>query len=354
MARAFLRLVAKCSLFEGAIFGFARAIAKKPSQNYRPGTQKREIDVVYLWVNDQDAAWQQKRSKYRPDGETAISSAKSRFRQFEELICSIQLLAANAEFVKRVFIVVDEQKPPLELIARELPFEVVVVNHSDFIPAKYLPTFNSRAITAHVHKIPGLSERFLFCNDDVFIARPSIIDDWFDGQKLRLRFTETAFPAQETLEPNEVLYRARWKTKSLADGKGWRVSDRMPQHAALPLTKSIMDEIWKLFPSELDQTSAAKFRSSQAVLPELLAFYFALGSNLAAVPENATYKYVPMNEASGIAPLIDLALKPNHFLSICLNDVSVVSRANSISEKALKARYRRTLDYLIYTVSGRE
>jgi len=253
-----------------------------------------------------------------------------------------------------VFIVVDEQTPPLEQIKRELPFDLIVVNHADFIPAKYLPTFNSRAITAHVHKIPDLGERFLFCNDDVFIARPSSIDDWFEGQKLRLRFTETAFPAQETLEPNEVLYRARWKTKSLADGQGWTVSDKMPQHAAIPLTKSIMTELWKLFPSELDQTSAARFRSNQAVLPELLALYYAIGNNLAAVPENATYKYVPMNEASGIAPLIDLALKPRQFLSICLNDVSVVGSANAISEAALRARYRRTLDYLLSTVSGRE
>lgn len=349
-----MRLAAKFSLFEAAVFGFARAIAQKPSESAGSVAQPREIDAVYLWVNDQDAAWREKRAKFRPDGETTVSSAKSRFRQFEELICSIQLLAANAAFVKRVFIVVDDQKPPLELIARELPFEVVLVNHSDFIPAKYLPTFNSRAITAHIHKIKGLSERFLFFNDDVFIARPSTIDDWFEGQKLRLRFTQTSFPAIETLETNEVLYRARWKTKSLADGQGWTVSDKMPQHATIPLTKSIMTELWKLFPSELDQTSAARFRSNQAVLPELLALYCAIGNNLAAVPENATYKYVPMNEASGIAPLIDLALKPRQFLSICLNDVSVVGSANAISEAALRARYRRTLDYLLSTVSGRE
>jgi hypothetical protein len=352
--RGYLRLAAKFSFVEGTIFGLARAIGKNPAEKFSSLPQKREIDVVYLWVDDQDPTWQKKRAGHRPAGESAVSSAKSRFRQFEELICSIQLLAANAPFVKRVFVVVDEQQPRLEKITRELPFEVVVVNHAEFIPAKYLPTFNSRAIAAHLHLIPGLSERFLFCNDDVFIARPSTIDDWFDGQKLRLRFTETAFEALETLEPNEVLYRARWKTKALADSKGWHVSDRMPQHAAYPLSKKILTEIWRLFPKELEQTSAARFRSSEAVLPELLACYFAIGNNLAAASETSSYKYVPMNEASGIAPLIDLALKPNHFLSICLNDVSVVSGKNSISDKALEARYRRTLAYLLQTVSDRK
>lgn len=332
----------------------ARAFAKDSSQKVVALPQEREIDVVYLWVDDQDPTWQKKRASYRPDGESTISIAKSRFRQFDELVCSIQLLAANAPFVRRVFVVVDEQAPPLDLIKQKLPFEVILVNHTDFIPGKYVPTFNSRAIAAHVHKISGLSEHFLLFNDDVFIASPSELEDWFDGDKLCLRFTDTVFPAQDSLEQNEVLYRARWKTKALADEKRWNVSDRMPQHSAFPLTKSVMAEIWKLFPIEMDQTSSAKFRSSQAVLPELLAFYYAIGNSLASTPKNTSYKYVPMNEASGLAPLIDLALKPNHFLSVCLNDVSVVSSANSISERALRARYRRTLAFLIYTFSGRK
>jgi hypothetical protein len=222
------------------------------------------------------------------------------------------------------------------------------------MPAEYLPTFNSRAIAAHLHLIPDLSERFLYCNDDVFIARSSTIGDWFEGDKLRVRFTETAFPDLETLADDEVLYRARWKTNALAQARQWRVSDRMPEHAAYPLTKSILASLWKLFPEQLAETSSARFRTSQAILPELLAFYYAIGNGLAVAPEGSSYKYVPMNEASGLAPLIDLALKPNRFLSVCLNDVSEVNKTNSISEKALALRYRRTLAYLLSTISGRE
>ena len=352
MIRSLLRFAAKCGPVEAAVFGLARVIGGKAPKREQLSVA-REIDAVYLWVDDQDPAWQAKRANYRPDSESKVSTSVSRFRQFDELLTSIQLLAANAPFVKRVFIVVDNQRPRLELIKKELPFEVVLVNHKEFIPSKYLPTFNSRAIAAHLHLIPGLSERFLYLNDDVFIARPSTVDDWFDGSKLRVRFTDTAFPALSSLEPNEVLYRARWKTKALADGKGWKVTDRMPEHSAYPLTKSILGELWQLFPKELEVTSAAKFRTSEAVLPELLAFYFAIGNDLAVSPEGSSYKYIPMNEASALAPLVDLALKPNRFLSVCLNDVSVVEPANSLTEKELRARYRRTLAYLLTTISGR-
>lgn len=313
------------------------------SANIKPGT--REIDAVYLWVDDQDPAWQAKRALHKPSGETAVSIAPARFRQFGELPTSLELLATNAPFIKRVFIVVDNQKPNLERLG-QLPFEVVLINHSEFIPAKYLPTFNSRAITAHLHLIPGLSERFLYFNDDVFIARPSQITDWFDGQKPVLRFTETRFPERSNLKTKEVLYQARWKTHDLAVSKKWQVTDRMPEHAPYPLTKSIMTNIWTLFKKELEVTSASRFRSSEAILPELLAFYFAIGNEQFASPKGSTYKYVAMNERSALAPLLDLALKPNGFLTVCLNDVSEVSKSNAMSQLALRARYRRVLGFM--------
>lgn len=85
-------------------------------------------------------------------------------------------------------------------------------------------------------------------------------------------------------------------------------------------------------------------------MPEQLAFYYAGGNGLAKPAENLTYKYVPMNEASGIFPVIDLALKPNRFLTICLNDVSEVTSNNRMSERALFKRYARVLRFLESTV----
>jgi len=343
--RALLKTVAKFSPAEALVFGLAKVVGGGKG-NHDDVAQVRDVDAVYLWVNDQDPTWQAKRAEFRPTTEGSVATAKSRFRQFNELVTSIQLLAVNAPFIRKVFIVVDDQQPDISRIIGDLPFEIVLVNHSEFIPSKYLPTFNSRSITSHLHLIPELSERFLYLNDDVFIARKSRVEDWFDGQKLRLRFTETKFPVLESLAENEVLYRARWKCVELAKARGWAVTDQMPEHAAYPLTKSIMKSLWELFPKELEETAAARFRSKDAILPELLAFYFAIGTKLGVPAENSTYKYIPMNEASGILPLIDLALKPNRFLSLCLNDVSEVATGNSISEKALLKRYRRTLKFL--------
>jgi hypothetical protein len=348
--RALLKTAAKCSLAEAAVFGFAKLIGKAPATSAKRDLA-REVDAVYLWVNDQDPQWKAKRAQFRPTGETKVAASASRFRQFNELLTSIKLLAVNAPFIRNVYVVVDDQQPNLASLGHDLPFEIVLVNHSEFIPEKFLPTFNSRAITAHLHLIPGLSERFLYLNDDVFIGRSSVVEDWFDGDKIRTRFTETRFAAAETLAENEVLYRARWKAVDLAKAKGWSVDDRMPEHAPYPLTKTIMQKLWSEFPAELAETARSKFRTSEAILPELLAFYLAAGNQLALPAMNSSYKYVPMNEASAIMPLIDLALKPGRFLTLCLNDVSEVAPDNQISEKALAKRYARTLRFLEATAA---
>lgn len=346
MIRHLIALASKSSLIEGILFNLARLAGKKANVSVVP--TDREIDAVYLWVDDSDERWRAKRGAYRPVAETTVATAKSRFRQFDELPFSIRMLAKNAPFIRKVFVVVDDQNPDLAGLG-DLPFEIVVVNHTDFIPEQYLPTFNSRAITAHLHRIPGLSERFLYCNDDVFVGAPSAVTDWFAGDKMCLRFTETKFPARASLAQNEVLYQARWLAVDLARGKGWSVTDQMPEHAPYPLTKTALNEIWKAFPREMQTTSAAKFRAADAVLPELLAYYWAIGNGQAELVENRSYKYVPMNDVRGILPLLDLALKPGRFLTISLNDVSEVPSQALIDGKHLSKRYRRTLNYLLGT-----
>lgn len=50
---------------------------------------------------------------------------------------------------------------------------VRVITHMEIFPdPSHLPTFSSAAIECHLHKIPGLSKRFLYINDDVVFGKP--------------------------------------------------------------------------------------------------------------------------------------------------------------------------------------
>mgnify|MGYP003303593660 CR=1 FL=1 len=70
----------------------------------------------------------------------------------------------------------DKIKSILDKIDSE---KLVIVNHRDFIPEEYLPTFNSNTILLNLHRIKGLSENFVFFNDDVFLLKPTKETDFF-------------------------------------------------------------------------------------------------------------------------------------------------------------------------------
>jgi hypothetical protein len=59
-------------------------------------------------------------------------------------------------------------------LVKEDPFfkkRVVFADHRSIIHSRYLPTFNSHAIEGHLYRVPDLSERFIYFNDDMFLGR---------------------------------------------------------------------------------------------------------------------------------------------------------------------------------------
>jgi len=56
---------------------------------------------------------------------------------------------------------------------------LTVVSHEDIFPNKsHLPVFSSPAIEANLHRIPGLSKKFIYFNDDVFLGAKVLPEDF--------------------------------------------------------------------------------------------------------------------------------------------------------------------------------
>jgi hypothetical protein len=64
------------------------------------------------------------------------------------------------------------------------PGSVRVVEHAEFIPAEYLPTFHWATIAAHLHRVPGLADRFVIWDDDMLAARAVSRNDFFGADGL--------------------------------------------------------------------------------------------------------------------------------------------------------------------------
>jgi hypothetical protein len=107
-----------------------------------------------------------------------------RFYHNDEIKYCLRSIEANMTFVRKIFLVVRNDQLPDFLDTDH--YQIVVIPHEKIIPAKYLPTFNSITIENFLHKIPGLSEHFLYLNDDMIILKPTRPQDFF-----RIRASET-------------------------------------------------------------------------------------------------------------------------------------------------------------------
>lgn len=100
----------------------------------------------------------------------------SRFEDNDELRYSLRSVEKHAPWVRHIFIVTNGQIPSWLNLDND---KVTVVSHFDiFVNKSHLPTFSSPAIESHLHRIPGLSDWFIYMNDDVLFGRDVWPDDF--------------------------------------------------------------------------------------------------------------------------------------------------------------------------------
>lgn len=113
--------------------------------------------------------------------------SSSRFQDNSELQYSIRSIERFAPWVRKIYIVTNGQIP--SWINLDHP-RLQIVPHSDiFLNTSHLPVFSSPAIEANLHRIPGLSKKFIYLNDDVMFGTPIWPEDFYThakGQKAYL------------------------------------------------------------------------------------------------------------------------------------------------------------------------
>ena len=132
----------------------------------------QKIDFVLPWVDGCDEAWLKLKQQY--DHSSAQSNdidatAAWRYKDYGLLKYWFRAVERFTPWVNRVFFVTCGQKP--DWLDESNP-RLRLVNHEDFIPAEYLPTFQSNTIELNLHRITDLSEQFVLFNDDTFLLQP--------------------------------------------------------------------------------------------------------------------------------------------------------------------------------------
>lgn len=140
---------------------------------------KNKIDIVYTWVDGSDQKWLAKKTKFQSkllknhSQLESFSTVNGRFRDNQELKYSLRALEKFFPEHGKVFLVTDCQIP-----SYINPEKIHLIFHEQIM--ENLPTFSSKKIESNLFKIPNLSEKFLYFNDDVFIGPQFSLDDYFE------------------------------------------------------------------------------------------------------------------------------------------------------------------------------
>ncbi|MFT3752999.1 MAG: stealth family protein [Paludibacter sp.] len=146
-------------------------------------TTSYDIDLVYLWVDGNDTEWLEKKYKFlgKDIDLNTEATSKARNANNDELKYSLRSVEKHAHWIRKVFIVTDEQTP--DWLDLKNP-KVEIVDIRQLIPDKALPCYNSVVIEHFLYKIPTLSEHFLYGNDDMFFNANVNPDFFFSPEGL--------------------------------------------------------------------------------------------------------------------------------------------------------------------------
>lgn len=138
-----------------------------------------DIDLVYLWCDGTDSKWLESKNKtLEVLGKEPVKNAVNdcRYIQSDELMYSLRSVEKFAPWIRNIFIITDNQIPKwLDLNNNKIK----IIDHKDIMPLDALPTFNSMAIETCLPYIEGLSEYFLFANDDMIFWTPVVPEDFY-------------------------------------------------------------------------------------------------------------------------------------------------------------------------------
>jgi hypothetical protein len=249
-------------------------------QTGRSAAAPEPIDVVYTWVDGADPSFrrllQQTIQAYSPPI-LAAATSRQRFRDSGELRYSLRSLQAFVPWVRHVYLVTNGQIPPwLDTCSDRIS---VVTHGTIFSDRSCLPSFNSNAIEMHLHRIPQISQRFLYLNDDLFFGRPVRRSDFLPvsgGQCLYF------VPVPVPHDPNAGLVHDRsfaytfGLVERLWGPPRWRF---LPAHVPQLYDRNILAHLESLLPGQFAETSAHRFRSPDDLVLNILYAYYLLQSS---------------------------------------------------------------------------
>lgn len=283
-------------------------------------TRFREpIDVVYTWVDGNDPAWSSSLAEWREieqaDSRGDHAAHAARYASRDELKYSLRSLWMNAGWVRKVYVVTADQRPEWLIEDDRLQ----VISHREILPVEALPTFNSHAIESRLHHIEGLSEHFVYFNDDMFLGRAVTPEQFFTPNGLSRFFESDARVPTPSGLPDLAVDTAARRGQELIDREFGTVVTHKLHHAPYALRRSVMSELEERFPDVVGATTTRRFRHPEDLsIPSAFAHHYGFATGR-AVPGVLNVGYENLGSRN-LRLFLERALLGRDFDAFCINE----------------------------------
>ena len=297
-----------------------------------------DIDVVFTWVDGNDAEWQAKFNRYAPAhaAKSALyATDPARFSNHNELYFSVNSVLKFIPWARHVFIVTDAQIPAW--LDERYAQKVTVVDHKTIIDQAYLPTFNSHVIEAFLHRIPDLSENFIYFNDDVFVARQLQREHFFQNNGIASMFmSEKSLLGMKKRGVVTPTLSASERSIALLNQFYQTSIDTPLVHTYIPLKKSMYELAWQRYEAEIREFLPNKLRTNQDLNFASFLIPWLMYFEGKAIPKREICYYFNIRSPHALAQYKKLLHKKeskNQPHSFCANDFNSIKNIPNYQEQ---------------------
>lgn len=254
---------------------------------------KSSIDFVVTWVDGADPVWL--RDFLKHTSSQAGDKRISRYRNWENLKYLFRGMERFAPWHNKLFFVTYGHVPSwLNLECEKL----VVVRHEEIINNDCLPVFSANPIEINLHRISGLSEKFVYFNDDTFLLK-SIKEDRFFKNNLPcdvFSFNALSDSMIAHIKLNDIQMLHKYFDKSRVVKNNFfkifnlkvgllnflktvllipwpKMTGFYDHHLAQPYLKNTFEEVWKCESETLKKTEQSRIRSHYDVNQYLFRYW---------------------------------------------------------------------------------
>jgi hypothetical protein len=280
-----------------------------------------DVDLIFSWVDGSSPEYIAARRARQAGAVLGEGDDhEARYRQINELKYALRSVYMFAPWIRRIFIATDSPAP--EWLA-DHPAVTIIRSEEFFADPSVLPTHNSQAVECQLHHIEGLSEHFLYSNDDMFFGRPVGPDIFFTpGGITKFIEAETRIGLGENAVERSGFENAARVNRKLLWNRFGRITTRHLEHCAAPLRRSVVAQMEEEFPNEFAKTAASTFRAADNIsVTNSFYHYYALLTGRAVTQTAAKVRYVDTTLRAGLNYLPKLLTKRNMDF-FCLNDGS--------------------------------